>query len=387
MSKPAFKVGGIVEPPYFVGRDDDLDILYGSVSDLSQNLLLLAPRRFGKSSLLHNLKLRLDTRDNLLVPSVNCLEMTSYADFHRAMVSALLTEYERKRQVKGFLESFRISMKEKILTAVRHVEEIGGSIGEVGKAYLRFRESEIDELGLLREAFQFFRAFSEEHQIQIVFLMDEFQEVASFNGALFKLLKKELDENVNIRYLFSGSSIRMLSSIFLSEDARLYLMASRHQMQSLEEATVSRFVTQRLAIAGLHTSPEAASLFHSLTGGIPFYVQKLGFLAAQHAQSAKLKKMTSDAVQLAYSAMLLELGSEFEARWVNRLTHLQRQIVRSLALLGHGGVTDIAQQMGVNRTDISSTLRRLRDTMVVTVNENSDYALTDVVFGAWLRQV
>ena len=217
--------------------------------------------------------------------------------------------------------------------------------------------------------------------------MDEFQEVASFNGSLFKLLKKELDENVNTRYLFSGSSIRMLASIFLSEDAPLYLMASRHQIQSLEEATVSRFVTQRLAVAGLHTSPEAASLFHSLTGGIPFYVQKLGFLAAQHAQSAKLKKMTSDVVQIAYSAMLQELGSEFEARWVNRLTHLQRQIVRAIAQLGDGSVSEIAQQMGVNRTDISSTLRRLRDTMVVTANEDSGYALTDVVFGAWLHQV
>ena len=105
MSKPAFRVGGIVEPPYFVGRDDDLDILFRSVSDLSQNLLLLAPRRFGKSSLLHNLKLQLDTRDDLLIPSVNCLEMTSYADFHRAMVSALLTEFESKRRVPG--ESIR----------------------------------------------------------------------------------------------------------------------------------------------------------------------------------------------------------------------------------------------------------------------------------------
>ena len=387
MRKPAFKVGGIVEPPYFVGRDEDLDVLFRSVSDLSQNLLLLAPRRFGKSSLLHNLKLRLDTQDNLLVPTVNCLEMTSYADFYRAMVFALLVEFERKRHIKGFLESFRISMKEKILTAVRHIEEIGGSLGEVGKAYLKFRESEIDELGLLREAFQFFRAFSKEHQVQIVFLLDEFQEVASFNGILFKLLKKELDENANTKYLFSGSSIRMLSSIFLSEDAPLYLMASRHQMQSLDEATVSSFVTRRLAVAGFHTAPEAALLVHSLTGGIPFYVQKLGFLTAQHAQSAQLKKVDSGVVQLAFSSMLLELGSEFEARWSNRLTQQQRQIARAIAKLGQVSVTDIAQEMGVNRTDISSALRRLRDTMEVSNEQGSGYSLTDVVFSAWLRQV
>ncbi len=385
MSNPAFKVGGIVEPPYFVGRDKDLDVLLQSVSGLSQNVLLLAPRRFGKSSLLHNLKLQLDTRDDLLIPSVNCLEITSYSDFHRATVSALLAEFERKRRVKGFLESFRISMKEKILTAVRHVEEIGGSVGELGKAYLKFRESEIDELGLLREAFQFFRAFSEENQVQIIFLMDEFQEIASFNGALFRLLKKELDENANTKYLFSGSSIRMLSTIFLSEDAPLYLMASRYRMQSLDEVTVSSFVTRRFAVAGFHATPEAATLLHALTGGIPFYVQKLGFLSAQHAQFAHLKEVDSEVVQSAFSDMLQELGSEFEARWAARLTPQQRQIAKALAQLGHGSVTGIAQQMGASRTDISSSLRRLRDMMVVTADETSGYSLTDVVFNAWLQ--
>ncbi len=387
MSKPAFKVGGIVEPPYFVGRDEDLDVLFRSVSDLSQNLLLLAPRRFGKSSLLHNLKLRLDAQQDLLIPSVNCLEMTSYADFHRVMVTALLAEFERKKRVKGLVKSFRISVKEKILTAVRHLEEIGGSIGELGKAYLKFRESEIDELQLLQEAFQFFRAFSEEHHVQVVFLLDEFQEIATFNGTLFKLLKKELDENTNTKYLFSGSSIRMLSSIFLREDAPLYLMASRYRMQSLDETAVASFIKRRLAVAGFHTTPEAASLIHSLTGGIPFYVQKLGFLTAQYAQSAQLKKVDSDVVQLAYSAMLLELGSEFEARWGSRFTQQQRQIARALAQLGYGSVTDIAQEMGVNRTDISSALRRLRETMEVSSDEVSGNSLTDVVFSAWLRQM
>ena len=384
--EPAFKVGGIVEPPYFVGREEELDALFQGISDLSQNLLLLAPRRFGKSSLLHNLKLRLDERENLIVPSVNCLEMTTYADFYRATVSALLAAFERKRRVKGFLESLRISMKEKVLAAARHVEEIGGSIGDLGKAYLRFRESEIDELALLREAFGFFRAFSEENDIQIVFLLDEFQEIASFNGALFKLLKKEMDENPNARYLFSGSSIRMLSSIFLSQDAPLYLMASRHRMQTLDEATVSDFIAKRLAAAALHVSQQAATLVHKLTGGIPFYVQKLGFMAEQQARSTGASKVGVSMVRSAFSDMLLELESEFEARWVSRLTPLQRQIVKAIASLGSGSVTDIAQEMSVNRTDISSSLRRLRDAMIVSADEASIYSLTDIVFAAWLAQ-
>ena len=35
MAEPAFKIGGIVEPPYFVGRDGDVASLQESLTDLS----------------------------------------------------------------------------------------------------------------------------------------------------------------------------------------------------------------------------------------------------------------------------------------------------------------------------------------------------------------
>jgi len=384
MTESAFKIGGIVEPPYFVGRDDDVAELHESLTDLSQSILLLAPRRFGKSSLLHNLKLQLDRQRGLLVPSVNCLEMTSYVDFHRAVVSALLSEYERKHKVKGLANAFLVSVRDTVLKALQRVEEIGGSVAELGKAYLRFRESEIDEHELLRHAFSFIRAFCEEKGVQVVFLMDEFQEVASFNGNLFRLLKKEMDENTSAKYLFSGSSIRMLSSIFLSEDAPLYLMASRHRLEALGEDTVSGFITQRLAVGGVRVTSDAAILVHELTGGIPFYIQKLGFLSLQEARASRHKRVAVLHVEAGFARMIEELGTEFEGRWVARLSNQQRRIAKALSELGCGSVTQIANHMGVARTDISSALRRMQDMMIATADEEAGYSLTDVVFARWL---
>ena len=381
-----FKVGGIVEPPYFVGRENELETLAQSARTLAQSVLVLAPRRYGKSSLLHNLKTRLGAEEQLLVPYVNCRDLTCYEDFHRATVTALLGEFEKKHRVRGLLEAFRQALREKVLSALRRVEEIGGSVGDVGKAYLRFREREIDELDLVRGAFRFFRAFSEEKGMRIVFLMDEFQEVSSFDGVLFNLLKKELDENARTRYVFSGSSVRMLASIFLSEEAPLYLMVARHRMEALDENDVTGFVTRRLAVAGLHPSGDAAPLFHTLTGGIPFYVQKLGLLVTQQAQLLAETVIGPLTVHQSFERMLDELDSEFETRWVSRFSTQQRQIVKALAKLGEGGVTDIATHMGVERTDISSPLRRLRDMMMVASDDQGGYSLVDDVFGAWLRR-
>jgi len=192
---------------------------------------------------------------------------------------------------------------------------------------------------------------------------------------------------VQTRYIFSGSSVRMLSSIFLREDAPLYLMVARHRMEALSREDVAGFVARRLAVAGLHVSKPAGLLFHELTGGIPFYVQKLGLLVVQAAQFGERAKVDAPAVRQAFARMLDELDSEFETRWLRRFSPLQRQIVKALSTLGEGGVTEIAASMEVERTDISSSLRRLRDMMVLGSNGEGSYALVDTVFGAWLRRM
>ena len=380
-----FKVGGLVEPPYFVGREEELERLCNDARHLTQSNLILAPRRFGKSSLLHNIKKQLQDEEQLLIPYVNCREITSYADFHRVTVAALLSEYESKTRVAGLLEAFRFILKERVLRAVQRVEEIGGSLSEVGRVYLRFREQEVEGTELARAAFRFFHSFAEEKSVRVVFLLDEFQEVAGFNGFLFNLFKKELDEVPNVRYFFSGSSMRMLSSIFLREDAPLYLMVSRHYMEPLRENTVADFVRQRLAIAGLAITNPAVRLLHALTGGIPYYIQKLGVLVVQSAFLRSTAKITASQVRDGFDAMLEELDSEFEVRWFARFSNQQRTIVKTLAQLGEVRMKDIAAEMRVQRYDISSAVNRLRDMMILATKSDGSYYIVDCVFAAWLN--
>jgi len=386
MGVAPFRVGGIVEPPYFVGREDELRSLAADARSLAQNLLILGPRRHGKSSLLHNLKLALAEEKALLVPYVNCLEVTSYADLHRVMVDAVIGEYAKAHRVAGWAEMLRALVKEGVLAALRRVDEIGGSVGEVGRIYLRFRESEVDDKELLRGGFGFFRSFAQEKHVQILFLLDEFQEVANLNGYLFQVLKQEIDRTPEVRYIFSGSSVRMLTSIFLREDAPLYLMVSRHVMGPLLEDDVVGFVRERLGVAGLAATEDALRTVHRLAGGIPFYVQKLGLLVAQAALLAKRKRVSEKDVQQAFKQMLEELEGEFEVRWISRLSQQQRAVVKLVAQAGAIRLSEVAARMGVPATSISSAMRRLQDMMILHTNDAGAYSVTDVVFGAWLAR-
>jgi hypothetical protein len=189
-----------------------------------------------------------------------------------------------------------------------------------------------------------------------------------------------------VRYIFSGSSVRMLTSIFLKEDAPLYLMVTRHMMGPLGEADVVAFVRERLGTAGLSISGDAARVLHRLSGGIPFYMQKLGLLVTQAALLAKRKRVSESDVAHAFARMLEELEGEFEVRWVSRLSPQQRAIVKQVAQIGSARMTEVAARIGVSAPAISSAMRRLKDMMILQTDDAGAYLVTDTVFGAWLAR-
>ena len=250
-----FKVGGAVEPPYFVDRQKDLEILRNSARSLDQNYLILAPRRFGKTSLLLNLKRELAGEPGLLVPYVNCRDMTGPEDLYSQFARALIGELERKKVLAGLWHRFRSIFGEKILRAATLLDEIGGEIGEWGKVYLRFREREVDVGELVHAAFSFPARIAERHRLGVVFLLDEFQQVAEFDGYIFSVLKKQLDRPGPVRYFFSGSSLGLIRRIFLREDSPLYLMVSRYHLGPLPRDDAIRFLTERLAVGGMKAAP------------------------------------------------------------------------------------------------------------------------------------
>lgn len=378
-----FKVGGAVEPPYFAGRERDLKVLARSAKNLDQHYLILAPRRFGKTSLLLNLRRKLAAESSLLVPYVNCRDMACPEDLYRLLARSLVGELERVRKLAGLWERFRTVFGERLLRAARAVEEIGGALGEWGKAYLRFREREIDEGELVRAAFSFPARIAQERKVGVVFLLDEFQEVAEFNGRVFSALKAAMDRAGSVRYFFSGSSLGLIREIFLREDSPLYLMVTRYRLGPLPQEEAVAFLQERFTVGGLKPASLVPERMYELAGGIPFYLQKLGLIVFQRALLRGRTEVGEGDVEAAFAEMLAELDGEFESRWLSEFTPLQRRILRALAELGEAGVTEAAERLGAKPSDISSTLTRLREAMVIERGDGG-YRIVDAVFARWL---
>ncbi|HIH75330.1 MAG TPA: ATP-binding protein [Methanosarcina sp.] len=384
MPESLFIVGGEVEPPYFVGRRNEIEKMKMDIRTLAQNNVIIGPRRIGKTSLLKNLKL--SVQGEFLFVTVNCREMTGFSDFFRAVTQALLAAYEEKHHVKGLAQRYSQIFRGKITAAYKSLSEVGGSIEHVGNIYLRFREKDVDEEELVFETFDFIRKFSGEKKEPIIIAFDEFQELKRFNGRIFNTLKSQMDSQPSVRYIFSGSSVSLLHEVFLKPDSPLYLMAARIQLEPIEEEHVRKYIRDRLLTRNIEITERALKKIYEYTGGFPFYFQKIGFILYQNSVLKNKNIIDEEDVKSAFNSMLGEFDSEFEARYEWKFSHQQKIILKFLSKEEYRRLSEISSDMQTPASSLTTSMKDLYNTMTIAKPEEGLYGILDNVFRIWIQR-
>lgn len=384
MIQKIFMVGGEVEPPFFIGRDEEIEKIKLDILTSAQNNVIIGPRRIGKTSLLRNLKL--SVKDDVIFTLINCREMVSISDFFRITTKQLLEAYEEKHKIKGISKKFAQIFKGKITAAYGSLSEIGGSIEHVGGIYLKFRDDNLNEQDLIAETFEFIDHFSKEKEVPIVLCFDEFQELRKFNGSIFNVLKSRMDSQPNVRYIFSGSSISLLHDVFLKPDSPLYLMAAKMQLKPIKEEYIGKYIRQRLGIQNIQISDQALNNICTVTGGFPFYFQKLGFMVYQDAVLENKEKIESTDVDASFCAMLAEFDSEFESRYIDKFSEQQKNILKHLSKEKFRRLSHIAKDMQTPASSLTSSMSDLQNTMTIEKSKDGVYRIIDNVFRVWLKR-
>jgi len=383
---PAFKVGGRIEAPYFVDREEELVRLSYDVRTLSQSNVIIAPRRFGKTALLRAVESQVG--GELLVSYLSCLGMVSPAEFHDRIVEGVLRAFAaRHGRGRRLLATWRDLLKKPVLGMRDALAEIGGSIEGVGTIRLKFRTREVDPQGLMEAALTFPEGLAEEEDERVLVILDEFQALVGLGERVFSLFKEAMESQKRVVYLFSGSSLRLLNEVFGREGkSPLYQMVGRVFLGEIEPRFVHRFYRERLReVHGVEISDAALVRVTGYVGGIPYYFQKLGVGLEREIAIKGRRRVAAPDVDRAFAQLLDELAGDFQERWETRFSDQQRSILKVLAE-GPMSVTEAARSLGVAPPNISYSLSRLTEAMILTKEERR-YRITDRVFAAWLRGV
>lgn len=346
-----FKFGTIVEAEHFTDRKDEVRYLCEFFKSVN-HLVLISPRRFGKSSLVAK-AISQSERKSI---TVNIQQVTSVAD----LATKLLREF------------FKVHPLEKVRHMIKHFRIIPtlSTNALTGSMEVSFRPG-VDSTMLLEDVMDLIEeTHSEEDRIIIV--LDEFQEILELEPRLDKKLRAIMQTQRHINYIILGSQESMMTDIFEKKKSPFYHFGQLMRLGKLPREDFHRYLTERLSNCFTDDCAELANRILDYTGCHPYYTQQL---ASNVWQIKMLQPEEEHIIEAAIERIVTTHSLDYERLWMN-FNRTNKWILQKLA-------SDGILQTGEHRTStIYSALKRLqRDGYVIYSNR---YEIEDPFFREWI---
>ena len=221
-----FRFGRIVSGDAFTDREADVMVLERELRG-GQNVLIEAPRRFGKTSLILEVKRRLEA-GGIPVAYLDCMLVPSRARLADRLASAYLDAFKNPAQraedwVVQHLKAFRVRPT---LT-----------LDSDGKASLSFEAGSagIPNLdALLEQIFQEPEVIAREgKKKRVVVILDEFQDLMELGVTLLRQLRAVIQHQQHVSYALLGSRQALLRRAVHERSAPLLKMARPYPLGPL----------------------------------------------------------------------------------------------------------------------------------------------------------
>ena len=348
-----FKFGTIVEAEYFTDRVEEVAYIKEFVNS-ANHLVLISPRRFGKSSLVA--KAVNESKRQYI--SVNLQNVTSVSD----LSAKLLKEF------------FKIHPVERVRHHIKHFRFIPtiSSKPVTGSMDVSFQPV-ADETVLIEDVLTIIeRTYSEKKRLIVV--LDEFQEIRDIAPKLDKQLRSLMQQQKHINDRLLGSQESMMSEIFENKKSPFYHFGQLMRLDKLPRKDFHRYLSERLKKVFPDSFDTIADRILDYTACHPYYSQQL---AANVWQIGVLQPETEDAVTAAIEHIVRSHGLDYERLWMG-FKRTNRWILQRMA-------ESKPFQTGEYRTStIYSALKRLQKEGHVIYSDR--YELEDPFFREWIAE-
>lgn len=360
----------------FTGRRRELSALNARLSD-HIGVVITAPRRYGKSSLIEQACLSLArSRPKPAIVKVNLLQAASLHSAAGVLVRGLYgvpggAWHGMKEAVGTFVRRLHVSPTVSFDVAGQPSFSFSTQLSPsdietvIGDIY-----ATLNEVGVKRPA---------------ILVLDEFQAVEDLNPHLPQHLKALADTHRRVSLVLAGSKQHLMEALVLERGAPLYNMLQTIALGPIGPEDWIPFLLERAAGAGRPFASDAiAQAVWARSQPVPFDVQQLAYecfnQATRRIDLAVVDRAVEELIRHeAYSyAVILE-----------SLSAGQRRVLRALAeeAGGSAGSSEFAAAAGLaDATSVRKALRILADREIVVRRPGSGWQVDDPFFAAWVRR-
>jgi len=367
--KNPFYFGNEVHNEEFCNRVSELKELKDDVNN-GLNILLYAPRRFGKTSLLKKFQDELVTDENTKVIFFDWLSISSVDEFLEKYFHAIASNLETTsdKVIKLFKDMLQI--RPNITMKISNSSDITYGIS--------FAKKELENTfeDIINLPFQ----YAQKSGKKVVIVFDEFQEVEQFE--IEKKLRTLIQAHGReVAYIFSGSKKSILNAMFNDKNRAFYKSVKHLIIKeiALEDWTI--FVNERFLRTNKIIGSHHIKTIFEITNGFPYYMQQLLYHVWEDCEKSVDEKTIQKALKL-----MLEREYDLYAYIYSSLTPNQKIALKYIVLFDGTNLysNENLSQTNLNASTLKSTLESLLKKDICDRVDNK-YYLVDPFMKYWLE--
>lgn len=369
-----FFTGIDIPDRYFCDRKEETKEIIKYITN-GNNIVLKAPRRIGKSSLIKHIFAQKEIKKNFNTLYVDIFGTRCSRDFQLELQNAFMAT--------SFAKSTKLFKK-----IAAYAKNIRIELGAIEQSGLKLPSIGFDEpKGPVFTISEIFEAYEEAGKPGLI-VFDEFQQIEEYPERMSAILRGLIQQLNNTKFIFSGSSRHILNTMFLKYNQPFYKSATTIDLDIITLNAYREFVQDNFSSYGMSITEDAIDFTYYLMSGNTFGMQEMMKEAFINATPGSLTQR-QDMVK-ALKGILIRKDSEYR-EVLNRITSVKdRNTLFCIAALGVAqGLTSGAVMKRYNLDNASSVQHSLSNLsedkldMIHNVSKGT-YVLQDRLFELWI---
>lgn len=371
-----FRFGALALDDSFADREGEIAELAEDVRN-GQDVVVFAPRRYGKSSLLWAASRELAAAD-VLVAQVDLMTTPTKERLAAALATSVF------EQIASPLERVR----EKAVApfrglSVRPTITVDPADGTFSFSFgAATREPDID--ATIERLLELPAELGSARGRRTALVMDEFQEIVDIDPALPKLLRAVFQRQPEVSHVYLGSKRHVMERIFSDANEPFWRSAKSVELGPIDAAPFAAFIEDRFGAGERAVEGEVVAELLRLTGGHPYATQELCYFLWQQTGAGEVASAAH--LERALAAVLNSENAHFSLLWEDA-SSVQKMVLQALAR--EPGRPFTASYRDRHElppaTNVQKALGALEKREVV-IGSGGQYRIAEPFLAAWLNR-
>jgi uncharacterized protein len=375
MTNP-FRYGALALDDAFTNREAELAELLTDILN-GQDVVVFAPRRYGKSSLVWRVSQQAIEQDVLVAhvnlmttPTAERLAEKLAETIHDDVASTLFRARERLRVFAGL----------RIIPIVT----VDPNTGKLGFTFDAGRQPQ-DLDATLERLLELPGQLAAERGRKVALVLDEFQEIVDVDPDLPRLMRSVFELQPDVAHVYLGSKRHMLERIFNDENEPFWRSAKQMELGVIAPALFRGYIDAQFARTGRRVDSDIVERVLDATLGHPYATQELCYFLWGETPEGGVAG--GDEYEAALDKLLRAEHAHFGLVW-EKAARAQRLVLEALAREPGRPLTgDYRRRHGLpGPSSVQRALEAVVKDELVTRDERGEYRIAEPFLGEWLRR-